>query len=175
MTERPSRQHVARFILIGMYTGTRAAAICRASFVAGPGRGYIDLDAGLDYRKAPGARETNKKQPPVRLAHRLVGHMRRWRANGQKYPVEWYGQPVSRVSKSFRNTVAAAGLEKDVTPHCLRHTAATWAMQSGLAIVDAAAMLGMTIRTLEKHYGHHHPDFQKSAAAAMGRSPGRRR
>ncbi|MEJ0095153.1 MAG: hypothetical protein WDN46_17570 [Methylocella sp.] len=40
-TGRKSRQHIARFILVGLYTGTRAAAICGASFVAGRS-GLID-------------------------------------------------------------------------------------------------------------------------------------
>ena len=44
-------KHVARFILIGLYTGTRAGAIC-AALTPAIGRGHVDLDGGKFYRKA---------------------------------------------------------------------------------------------------------------------------
>ena len=39
--------------------------------------------------------------------------------------------------KAFRNVAHAAGLP-DVTPHILRHTAATWQMQLGTDLWQAA-------------------------------------
>jgi hypothetical protein len=35
-----------------------------------------------------------------------------------------------RVDKAFAKTISDAGLGTDVTPHALRHTAATWLMQA---------------------------------------------
>jgi integrase len=60
----------------------------------------------------------------------------------------------------------AAGLGADVVPHGLRHTAATWLMQAGVPLAEAAGFLGMTVAVLEAIYGHHHPDFQSAAANA---------
>lgn len=54
-----------------------------------------------------------------------------------------------------------------VTPHTLRHTAATWLMQRGVPIWQAAGFLGMSAEVLEKTYGHHHPDYLKDAADAI--------
>jgi integrase len=69
--------------------------------------------------------------------------------------------------------VKSAGLDKHVTPHILRHTAATWAMQNGADLWQAAGFLGMTVQMLEDRYGHHHPDFQREAAEAItNRAPG---
>ena len=34
---------------------------------------------------------------------------------------------------------------------------------------DSAGLLGMTMETLERTYGHHHPDHQASAVEAMER------
>jgi hypothetical protein len=48
--KRPLR-HVARFILIGLYTGTRAGAIAAASPYPETGRSFVDLDHGIFYRK----------------------------------------------------------------------------------------------------------------------------
>jgi len=49
----------------------------------------------------------------------------------------------------------------------LRHTAATWAMQNGADLWQAAGFLGMTVEMLQERYGHHHPDFQADAARAV--------
>jgi integrase len=54
-----------------------------------------------------------------------------------------------------------------VTPHTLRHTAATWLMQRGVPIWQAAGFLGMSAEMLERTYGHHHPDYLKGAADAI--------
>jgi hypothetical protein len=87
------RKHIARFILVGIYTGTRASAICGASLTQTPGRGYVDLEHGVFYRRAVGAKETDKRQPPVRLPPRLLAHMRRWQRVGasQAAVVEYEG------------------------------------------------------------------------------------
>ena len=53
-TDKRPLRHLARFILIGLYTGTRAAAIASASPVAQQGRSFIDLDRGIFYRLAQG-------------------------------------------------------------------------------------------------------------------------
>src|SRR5450756_1893481 len=73
--KRPLR-HLARFILIGIYTGTRAGAIATASPVRAEGRSFVDLDQGIFYRLAQGKRVTNKRQPPAPIPPRLLAHMR---------------------------------------------------------------------------------------------------
>ena len=77
-TERAVGRHVARFILLGLYTGTRHGAICRAALMPTIGRGHVDLERGVFYRRAEGERETKKRQPPIRLPNRLLAHLRRW-------------------------------------------------------------------------------------------------
>ncbi len=61
------------------------------------------------------------------------------------------------------------GLPGTVTPHTLRHTAATWQMQAGTDLFEASKFLGMTVRTLEKVYGHHRPDQLTMARDAYAR------
>lgn len=176
-TERPVARHVARFILIGLYTGSRAGAICRASFQPGPGRAWIDLDRGVFHRRAMGQKETRKRQPPVRLPSRLLAHLRRWHRLGQSHRavVEWNAEPVKRISKAFRSVREAAGLGPDVVPHTLRHTAACWLAQAGVSVWEAAGFLGMTAETFERVYGHHHPDFQLVASEAVGKAARQKR
>jgi integrase len=161
-------RHVARFILVGLYTGTRAGAICGASLSLGKG-GFVDLERGVFYRRGAGERETKKRQPPVRLPDRLLAHLRRWHRLGicRRYLIEWKGRPVRKINKAFRAVRRAAGLGEDVTPHVLRHTCATWLAQAGVPIWEAAGFLGMTVETFERVYGHHHPDHQAAASAAL--------
>jgi integrase len=165
---RYARRHIARFILVALYSGTRASAVCAASLGPVKGSGWIDLDRGVFYRRASGEKETKKRRPPVRLPDRLLGHMRRWHKNGQTYAVEWCGKRVGTIEKGFQRTARDAGLD-DVTPHTLRHTAATWLMQTGTDLWEAAGYLGMTVKTLDTVYGHHHPEHQKQAAANIVR------
>ena len=144
-TGRRSRQHVARFIIVALYTGTRASAVCGAALRAMAGHGWIDLDRGVFYRRAAGRRETRKRQPPVPLPDQLLAHLRRWKRRGQRFAVEWDGRAVQSVDKAFANVAADAGFGNDVTPHVLRHTAATWLMQAGTDMWEAAGYLGVTV------------------------------
>jgi integrase len=174
LTMRAVGKHIARFILVALYTGTRHAAVCGAALQPAIGRGHVDLDRGLFYRRAGGARETKKRQPPVRLPARLLSHLRRWKRLGiaSRAVVEWNGKPVGSVRKGFAAAIKASGLDSRITPHVLRHTAATWAMQNGGDPWAVAGFLGMTVETLVRVYGHHHPDFQQDAARAVAARPG---
>ena len=170
-TGRRSRQHIARFILVALYTGTRSSAVCGAAFAPTVGHGLIDLARGVLYRRQSGRRETKKRQPPVPLPDHLLAHLRRWKQQGQRFAVEWNGEPIKSVKKAFQRAVADARLDDGVTPHVLRHTAATWLMQAGTDIWEAAGYLGMSVEMLSQRYGHHHPDHLAGAKKAFRRLP----
>jgi integrase len=168
-TGRASRRHIARFILVALYTGSRAGAVCGAALEPTEGRGWIDLTRGVFYRRPSGKRETKKRQPPVPLPHSLLTHLRRWKRQGQRFAVEWNGEPVKSIRKAFASAVTDAGLTGKVTPHVLRHTAATWLMQAGVDMWEAAGFLGMTVEMLAERYGHHHPDHLAGARRAFSK------
>lgn len=52
-TKKKTAQHVARFILIALYTGTRAAAVAAASPFKTDGRAYVDLEQGMFLQARP--------------------------------------------------------------------------------------------------------------------------
>jgi hypothetical protein len=54
-TRRDVGKHIARFILVGLYTGTRHAAVCGAALQPAIGRGHVDLESGVFHRRARGA------------------------------------------------------------------------------------------------------------------------
>lgn len=160
--KKPMR-HLARFLLVAAYTGTRAGSIGGAAFEPTPGHGWIDLRTGLFYRKDQNSIETNKRQPTILIPRRLLMHLRRWkRANpAQQFVVEFRGKPVKEVNMAFRRLVKLSGLSPDeVVPHTLRHTCATWLSQRGASMTDAAAFLGMSQALYEKVYRHHSPTLR---------------
>jgi integrase len=97
--------------------------------------------------------------------------MRRWKDRGliTRYFVEYNGEAVASVKTAFKRAVKLAGLPGKVSPHTLRHTAATWLMQAGADRWQAAGYLGMSVEMLDRVYGHHHPDHLQDAVRAIGK------
>ncbi|AWC24957.1 hypothetical protein CO731_04450 [Aminobacter sp. MSH1] len=168
-TKKRPTVHVARFLVTALYTGSRSARVWQASFKQEPGRPFVDLEAGVFYRAADDEEvAANKQAPPIRLPSRLLAHMRRWHRNGAQYVVEYQGAPAD-PKRAFRNLVddVLGDDAKGVVRHTMRHTAATWLMQGAVDMWQAAGYLGMTKETLEKTYGHHHPDHQGDVGNAF--------
>lgn len=170
----PESKHLARFILIGLYTGTRTGAILGLRWLRSPHQGSIDIKQGLLYRRGTRVRETKKRTPPARLHWRLIPHLKRWRtmdeAQGLTHVITFRGKPVEKLRRSWDKACRRAGIPEEIVKHSLRHTAATWLMQKGVPHWEAAGYLGMTVETLERVYGHHHPDFQANAAGKRNTS-----
>lgn len=154
MAGRRTRRHVARFMVVARYMGSRAAVICGASLEdkRPPGRPWVDLRTGIFHGKPEGHRETKKRRQVVAVPRPLLAHMRRWRANGQRYVVQWNGKPVGSITKAHAAAVADAGLGADVTPHVWRHTVATWLADAGVNAYEAADFLAMSRETYLRVY-----------------------
>lgn len=55
--------------------------------------------------------------------------------------IEWAEQPVKKIRKGFEAATRRASLQ-DVTPHILRHTAASWSVNGGISMELTAKLLG---------------------------------
>jgi integrase len=168
---RFTSRHIARFILVGLYTGTRASAVCGAALTQAIGRGHVDLKHGIFHRKAMGVKATNKRQPTVPLPPRLLAHMRRWHRLGisKNSVIEWNGEPVDRISKGWVRVREAAGLDDQVIPHTLRHTAITWYLRSGKNPHQVSDYCGVSMQIINKVYKHHMPGGFDDVIASSGR------
>lgn len=164
----PRGKHLARFILVALYTGTRTDAILRMQYMPNTRGGWVDTERGRMYRLGVGMAATKKRQPPVQIPRQLLAHLRRWERQGARYVVESRGCHVGEVKTSWRHALLASGIDH-CTRHDLRHTAITWAMQNGATKWDAAGFFGVGTDTLERVYGHHHPDHMATAVRAMER------
>ena len=167
---RAARRHprLARFVLIGLYTGTRKEAILALKWTTSLHTGYVDLQNGLLHRSGAKERATNKRRPPCRIPAKLLPHLIRWRDADMKHGwpdvCHHYGLASRSIKTSWATARNAAGLGPDVTPHTLRHTATTWLMQRGVPVAEVAGFVGLSIEMVDRVYGHHSPDHQSRAA-----------
>ena len=164
----PKAKHLARFILVALYTGTRSDAILRLGFMPNTVGGWVDTDRGVLYRRAAGEVESKKRTPPVPIPRPLLAHLRRWERQGARFVIEVEGKRVGSLKTAWHTALAASGIDH-CTKHDLRHTAVTWAMQRGADKWAAAGYFGLSLDMLESVYGHHHPDHLRSAVEAMER------
>ena len=159
-------RHLARFILIAVYTGTRSTAILNMAFMPSTVGGHVDTKAGIMYRRSASVAESKKRTPPVPVPPSLLAHMRRWERGG-RWIVEYEGQRVGSVKTAWTKALRASGIDH-CTRHDLRHTAITWGLQRGMSPWDASGFFGLTMDMVQRVYGHHHPDYLHDAAALMG-------
>src|SRR5262249_54826176 len=132
-------EHLKRFILLGLHTGSRRNAILSLTW------DRIDFVAGVMMRRGYGETESKtKKTPPVRLGKRILGLLREWRV--QKYVVHYNGRKIKSIQRAFERAAKEAGVK--ASPHTLRHTRATWVMQEGIDVWEASGHLGMSLKTL---------------------------
>jgi len=173
-TDKRPLRHLARVLLIGVYTGSRPGAILNASWRQGPGLSWVDTVNGVFHRHAEGEAETTKRQPTVKLAPGLLAHLRRWKrldaaqARSQSYVVSYRGAKVASVKTALHTACRLAGVEP-VTAYTLRHTAASWLVARGLPTRKVADFIGTGEQMILSHYGHLAPDYQDEAARAIGR------
>lgn len=165
--------HVARFILIALYTGTRHEAILRLRWGLNSDGGWFDLAHRKLYRKGDGQRETNKRRTPAPIHDRLMPHLVRWRDLTINGPVEYNGKLIDREKRGFNVARSRACLDADVTPHVLRHTCATMLLRDEVPVWEVAGYLGTSAKVIESTYGHHSPQYMQAAARSnFGRKPG---
>jgi len=159
----PPHYHVARFILIALYSGTRHEAILAMQWRKNSDGGWFDLDKGLMYRRGDGQAETNKRRPTVPIPGDLVEPLRRWRKLTVHGPVEYQGRLIKKERRGWTRARLLAGLGEEVTPHILKHTCITWMLQRGDTIWDVAGFSGTSEKTIRETYGHHSPDSLSAA------------
>ena len=175
---RHTLRHIARYILVGVYSGSRNGDICNASLVPSVDRGYVDLKRGIFKRKPDNKDATSKQQPTIPIYPKLLDHMRRWQRCGASNHsvVEFMGKRVRRIHDGWESLVERAGLATDdktrkVVRHTLRHTAITWFLDEGIDIELVSQYCGVSVDTIRKVYRHETPrTFDRLLNVKLGRS-----
>ena len=166
-TAKRTGKHIARAILFAYYTASRPGDALRASFHLGAGRSWVDLEAGIFYRKPQGKIATAKRQMPCRISDRLMAHLRRWKAKScASYVVEYDGRPICSIKTGLDSAIARAGLGEGVSAYTLRHSRATHMLQAGISTWGVAEALSTSEAMIVKHYGHHDINAMRAAVNA---------
>jgi len=154
------------FILMGLYTGRRKEAILSLCWT------QVDLEGKRIKFDIEGRKRTNKKRGTIPIPRRLLPHLRRaWKRGAELgYVLHRNGARIGDIKKGFAAACARAGIH-GVSPHTLKHTAATWLMQNKTDPWQAAGFLSTSVETLLRVYGHHHPEYQREAAENIGKRP----
>lgn len=158
--------HIKVFFAICLYTAARSAAVLELTWdrvdlrVDPTGRPIGMIDLG----EAPGG----KGRAIIPIGARLLPILTEARVAATcHHVVEFGGCPVASVKTGTRAAARRADLH-GVTPHILRHTAATWMVMSGVLIQEVARLLGhRDSRTTERTYAKHSPDYLRRAVDAL--------
>ncbi|MFY9294466.1 MAG: site-specific integrase [Methylorubrum rhodinum] len=139
---------VERFLHIALETAARRRVIETLTW------GQVDMEAGVIHFHKAGDRRTKKRRPSVPISRSLRAVLDRAYAERQGDLVLDHDRPIS---PSFDRVARLAGLP-DVTPHVLRHTAATWMARHGVSLWKIAGILGNSVAMVEKVYAKHCPE-----------------
>ena len=162
-----TEEHIRRLILICRWQGCRPGIALTARWFASVDAPYFDLERGRLYQRGEAERMSRKVKPIQAIHEALMPHLLEWRAVDQntiKNVVHWGGKPVGKIKRAWATTRRRAGLDDWVTPHVLRHTAISWAIEDGMPLSTAANYFGVSVEMLERVYWHKSPDFQREAA-----------
>lgn len=155
--------HIKGFIVLALTTGARKEAILQLTWDRVSFRtGRIDFNI-------PGRRITDKRRGIVPMNDRARAMLTELQALAQTdYVIEWGGKPVTTgIRWPFSRAVQRAGLPPTVTPHVLKHAAASWLAEELVPIEIAAEMLATDLRTLKRVYQKFAPDYLTPAGQAL--------
>lgn len=165
--------HVARFILLAVYTGSRAEVVDRARYVETDGHPWIDLERGIFYRAWKGRRvPNNKRADPVRIPDKLVAMMKRWAKEGNDFVR--HNKKSGRTRRAFhslKKRVLSAERMQQVNAHTLKHTCASWLVGLGVDYETVGIYISTSPEVVKKHYAHFAPDFHQEVIDAWKRRP----
>ena len=146
------------FMVILYDTGSRRRAIERLR------TSQVDLKNGRVTLTAPDEDENQRRSKKRRPVVPITAYARpSYELLMMQTDTEWlFGKPRDWYN-DFRKNMIAAGLNRKSHPHIVRHTRATHLLQDGVDIYAVAKLLGDTVATVEKVYGHHSSEFLAGA------------
>lgn len=155
--------HVRAFIALSLATGARQSALLELTW------DRVDFNRKLISLALGDSQDQDRKRratvPMNKRAQRYLRVLNE--AKTCNHVIEWGGHRVLSVKKGFKAACDRAALE-NITPHILRHTAASWMAESGVDMFRISRYLGHSdTKVTERRYAKLHPDFLTDAADAL--------
>lgn len=151
-----------RFLWLALETAGRAQALLELTW------DRVDFETGMISLNVPGRRKTKKRRADVPMSAALRPVLLRAHAERENDYVLDRATPIWQTIQSI---AVAAGLAPrgervsatGISPHVLRHTAATHMARRGVSIFHIAKVLGNSVTTTERVYAKYVPgDLQKA-------------
>ncbi len=165
LLEAARSPHITLAIALMLGTAARIGAILELTW------DRVDLERGMVAYTNPEATGRRKGRATVPMPPDLKERLREARRGAvTEFVVEWAGRNIASIKRGFARAVKDAGLV-DVTPHVLRHTAASWMAERGIPMPQIAAVLGHSdSRLTERIYAKFSPEYLRAAVAALDMS-----
>lgn len=167
--ERLSRGH--RFLWLALETAARKQAILDLTW------DRVDFETGVVHYAVPGRKTTKKRRVSVPISKRLLPVLERAKVEATGPHVLDHSGDVwaaiqaivirAGLAPAQRRTSSTKPKGTGISPHTLRHTAATHMARRGVPLYDIAGVLGNTLAVVEKTYAHHCPDRLRSAVDSI--------
>lgn len=152
-----------RFVWLTLGTAARKSAVLGLTWA------QVDLEIGrIDFQGSGPI--TSKRKVSVAIADWLRPMLDRAQQEDVGQP--WVLDVDTELQSQFRTLKEDAFKATQnpkflaMTPHTLRHTAATLMARRGVSLWEVAGVLGNTVAVVEKTYAHHCPDHLRTAVNA---------
>jgi integrase len=157
MAELPP--HLADFAALTLATGLRQR---NASFLIWA---QVDLERGMAWIHADQSK--SGRAFPVPLNEDAVEVLEKWIGEHPIFVITYHGQPVARTTtKAWYAALKRAGIE-DFRWHDLRHTWASWHVQSGTSLAELQELGGWSCHEMVLCYAHLGGEHLKRAASRI--------
>ena len=155
-------EHLRLFVIIALTTGARKQAILDLTW------DRVDFGHKTIHLHDPDRLHAGKTRPTVPMNMTLRRALLEAReAATIDHVIEWAGHRVNNIKEAFRAAAVRAGLPW-ISPHVLRHSAASWMAESGVPMAEIAQLLGHSdSRITERVYSRMSPAFLQGAANAL--------
>lgn len=153
--------HLRVFILIAMSTAARKGAILGLTW------DRVDLERNrIDFRD-PELAETKKRRSIVPINSQVAAVLKDLKRYAQTpFVVEYMGQPVSDIKKSFHRACIKAELE-GVSPHILKHSVISWLAMDRFSVDQISDMTATSRETIIRVYRKFSPDYLAPLAESL--------
>ncbi len=157
--------HLVDFIQLALNTGMRRTEILKLEI--------RNIDQQNKKIHLDGTQTKNGKRRVIPLNdHALKAIQSRIASNtqngktGTRLFLQSNGRPVVQINTAFTNAVREAGIE-DFRIHDLRHTFASWLVQSGVTLPEVRDLLGHATVKQTERYAHLAPGLLHKAVAIL--------
>ena len=155
--------HIKRVIILGAYFGVRVGP-CELFQLT-----WEDVDLQQRLLRIHGSKKnSNAPWRDVPIKERLVEIFRQWQAEdlalGAQHLVNYNGQPIKSIKRSWSTTLKRAGITRRIRPYDLRHAFGTELVAAGADIGTVARLMGHSSPTMLLNHYQFVMDKQKIGA-----------